>query len=103
MTLGITGSCLNSISVYEAVVYTSTINTAFINAFNPVMIALCGFLMYRYPVTGKQSLGFLLFLFGVLCIMFQGDLKKIADLDINGGDLFMMRQHYLLVPSHDHL
>lgn len=90
MILGITGYCLNSVSVYEAVIYTSTINTAFINAFNPVMIALCGFVMYRYPVTGRQSLGFILSLFGVLCIMFKGDLKRIAGLDINAGDLFMI-------------
>ncbi len=90
LVLGATGYSLNSICVYEAVRFTTTINTSFINAFNPVLIALAGFIMYRYPVTRRQGLGFLLSLVGVLFIIFKGDIARILDLQVNIGDLFMV-------------
>jgi len=90
IVLGTTGYCLNSISVYEAVRHTSTINTSFINAFNPVLIAICGFVLYRYPVSLFQGIGFALSFLGVLWIMFEGNITRIIDLEINGGDIFMI-------------
>jgi drug/metabolite transporter (DMT)-like permease len=90
LLLGATGYNLNSISVYEAVRYTTTINTSFINAFNPVLIAITGYFMYRYPVSRVQSLGFLISLLGVSCIIFKGEMARILGLRINIGDLFML-------------
>ncbi len=90
LALGLTGYAINSICVYEAVFYTSTINTSFINAFNPVLIALAGLMMYRYPITRKQVLGFFLSLVGVVTIIFKGKLERILQLHINIGDLFMV-------------
>jgi drug/metabolite transporter (DMT)-like permease len=90
LVLGATGYNLNSISVYEAVRFTTTINTSFINAFNPVLIAIAGFIMYRYPVSRIQSCGFLISLLGVLWIVFKGELVRILGLRINIGDLFML-------------
>jgi drug/metabolite transporter (DMT)-like permease len=90
LLLGATGYNLNSISVYEAVRYTTTINTSFINAFNPALIAITGYLMYRYPVSRVQALGFLISLLGVSCIIFKGELSRILGLRINIGDLFML-------------
>jgi drug/metabolite transporter (DMT)-like permease len=90
MLLGATGYCLNSISVYEAVRYTSTINTSFINAFNPVGIAIAGLILFRYPLRPRQALGFAVSLAGVLCIVFKGDFQRLAQLEMNIGDLFMV-------------
>lgn len=90
IVLGLTGYCLNSIAVYEAVIYTSTINTSFINAFNPVLIALTGFILYRYSLSLGQVGGFILSLLGVIWIVFQGNPRLIRDLAINLGDLFMV-------------
>jgi drug/metabolite transporter (DMT)-like permease len=90
LVLGATGYSLNSICVYEAVRFTTTINTSFINAFNPVLIAIAGLIMYRYPITRRQGLGFLLSLVGVLFIIFKGDIARILDLQVNIGDLFMV-------------
>lgn len=90
LVLGATGYSLNSISVYQAVMYTSTINTSFINAFNPVLIALTGFLLYRYPITVKQIAGFILSLAGVIWIIFKGNLALVMSLHSNLGDLFMI-------------
>lgn len=90
LCLGLTGYSINSFAVYEAVIYTSTINTSFINAFNPVVIALTGFIMYRYAVSRRQALGFFLALIGVIWIIFKGDPIMILNLQINIGDLFMV-------------
>jgi drug/metabolite transporter (DMT)-like permease len=90
LILGGTGYFLNSIAAYEAVRFTSTINTSFINAFNPVLIAIAGYLVYRYPVTRMQCAGFLVSLLGVLCIIFKGEPGHILQLRINIGDLFMV-------------
>ena len=88
--LGATGYSLSAISVYEAVRFTSMINTSFINAFAPVMIALTGFLMYRYPISSVQSGGFLLAFLGVLWIVFKGNLGLILSLQVNIGDVLMV-------------
>ena len=88
--LGTTGYCLNSVTVYYAVLYTSVINTSFINAFNPVLIALAGLACYHYPLTGRQAFGFLLSFAGVVWIVFQGDLAAVLAMHINIGDAIML-------------
>ena len=88
--LGATGYGLNSMCVYEAVRFTTTINTSFINAFNPVLIALAGYVMYRTRIDRVQGLGFFLSLLGVLCIIFQGHWERVLSLQMNVGDLFML-------------
>jgi drug/metabolite transporter (DMT)-like permease len=109
LCLGLTGYCVNSFAVYEAVIYTSTINTSFINAFNPVVIALTGFIMYRYSVSPRQAGGFFLALVGVVWIIFKGDPGLILNLHINIGDLFMVGSvvtwsiHTILYKRHAHL
>ncbi len=90
LVLGTTGYSLNSICVYDAVRFTTTINTSFINAFNPVLIAIAGLIMYRYPISRQQCLGFLLSLVGVLFIIFKGEISRILELRVNNGDLFMV-------------
>lgn len=90
LLLGATGYSLNGIAVYEAVFYTSTINTSFINAFNPVLIAITGFALFRYPTSGGQVLGFLVSLIGVAWIIFRGDIASIIQLDVNVGDVIMV-------------
>lgn len=90
LVLGATGYSLNSITVYEAVTYSTAINISFINAFNPVLIAITGFIMYRYPMSARQALGFLISLLGVVIIIFRGELSRLLALQINIGDLFMV-------------
>jgi len=87
--LGATGYCLNSIGVYEAVRFTTTINASVINAFNPVLIIVAGYILYHERITKVQFLGLIVSLMGVLCIIFQGKWKILLGLKINLGDLFM--------------
>jgi drug/metabolite transporter (DMT)-like permease len=89
LLLGVTGYCLNSITFYEAVHFTTTINASVINAFNPVLITVAGYILYHERVTKIQFLGLILSLSGVLYIIFQGNWKFLLGLKINVGDLFM--------------
>ena len=95
LLLGATGYSLNSITVYEAVTYSTTINISFINAFNPVLIAITGYAMYRFPVSGRQALGFFISLLGVTTIIFRGDFARLMALQVNIGDLFMLLSIFL--------
>lgn len=63
-------------------------NTSFINAFNPILIAL---VVHYVPICdyGRQVAGFLLSLAGVIWIIFKGDPLLILSLTVNAGDLFM--------------
>ena len=88
--LGTSGYCINSVTVYYAVLHTSVINTSFINAFNPVLIALAGFFCYHYPLTKRQMMGFLVAFAGVVWIVFKGDPSAIFALRINSGDMAML-------------
>ena len=90
LSLGATGYCFNSIAVYEAVLYTSTINTSFINSFNPVLIALTGFVCYRYLVSPIQAMGFIVSLIGLIWIIFKGNPVSLLNLSINIGDFMML-------------
>ena len=90
LLLGATGYSLNSIGVYEAVSHTTTINTSFINAFNPLLIAVTGYIMYRFPVSPKQAVGFFISLLGVIVIIFNGQFARLLALQANIGDLFMV-------------
>jgi len=90
LILGATGYCLNSIGVYEAVKFTSVINTSFINAFQPVLIVLAGYLWNREKVNRLQGIGISASMFGVLYIVFQGKLAWIVHLRVDFGDLFML-------------
>lgn len=90
LVLGATGYSLNSITVYEAVTHSTTINISFINAFNPVLIAVTGYIMYRYPVSVRQALGFFISLIGVITIVFRGEFARLLALEANIGDLFML-------------
>lgn len=90
LLLGATGYCFNSIGLYEAVRYTTTINASVINAFNPVLIAAAGYILYRERITTFQLLGFILSLVGVLFIIFQGKWELFLGITINLGDLFML-------------
>jgi len=95
LLLGATGYGLNSITVYEAVHHTTTINVSFINAFNPVLIAVTGFIMFRFPVSGRQALGFFFSLLGVTIIIFKGEVGRLLALQANIGDLFMLISIFL--------
>lgn len=90
LLLGATGYCLNSIGLYESVRFTTTINASVINAFNPILIVVASYLLYRERITKVQGLGFVLSLTGVLCIIFKGRWELFLALKINLGDLFML-------------
>jgi drug/metabolite transporter (DMT)-like permease len=90
LVLGGTGYCFNVVFFYEGVLLTNTINVSFINAFNPVLIGLTGFFMYRYKISLIQIIGFILSFAGVLWLVFKGNMAMLLSMKVNIGDLFIL-------------
>lgn len=65
--------------------------------------------MYRYPVSGRQALGFFISLLGVIVIIFRGEFGRLLALQVNVGDLFMLLSislwsiHTVVYKSKSHL
>ena len=75
---------------YYGVSKTSAINALVINSAVPILIPLAAFLMYREQISRAQVLGISLSLVGVLVVLFKGDPRVIASLDLNEGDLWVL-------------
>jgi drug/metabolite transporter (DMT)-like permease len=98
LLLGATGYSICSILFYEAVHYTTAINTAFINAFVPLMVAIVSYIFYRDELTIFQIIGFILSFCGVIWIVFQGDWSRLIGLKLNIGDLLMLMSVIFVYP-----
>jgi len=88
--LALTGYCLNGLTVYWSVHYTSAINASLLASFNPVIFAVLAFLFYRERINTIQGTGIIISVAGVLWIVFRGEPARILQLTVNLGDLFML-------------
>jgi drug/metabolite transporter (DMT)-like permease len=75
---------------YYGISKTSAINALVINSAVPILIPLAGFLAYREQINRFQALGIGVSLIGVLIVLFKGDMRVIAALDLNQGDLWVL-------------
>ncbi|MGB9802460.1 DMT family transporter [Desulfofundulus sp.] len=88
--MAVTGVLGFNALVYLGVHYTSAINAALINSSAPIMIALLSFLFSGERLSGRQVLGMLAALAGVIWILSKGDLSLILSLHFNYGDLIIL-------------
>lgn len=82
-------TCFNA-SFYVALNYTSAVNVAIEQGAIPMVVIALNFLLFRIRVTAFQIVGFILSLIGIALTASHGDLSRLAELDINAGDLFML-------------
>ncbi len=85
--LGMT--CYNSFQ-YLALTTTSPINTSLIGSSGPVFSLLLGVLLFGERVRGAQVAGAAISLVGVAWVMMRGDPTRLADIDFERGDLYML-------------
>ena len=90
MFLGATGFTLFNNLMYSALVHTSAINVAIVQASMPLTVFLLNYLLYKLRATALQMTGFTLTLIGVLIVAAQGKPEILLTLDINFGDLLML-------------
>jgi drug/metabolite transporter (DMT)-like permease len=85
--LGMT--CYNSFQ-YLALTTTSPINTSLIGSSGPVFSLLLGVLLFGERVRAAQVLGAAISLVGVAWVMMRGDPGRLAGIDFERGDVYML-------------
>lgn len=88
--LGFWGTGLHNAFAYVGLAYTTATNGVILNSAIPVMIIVCGWVVYRDTITRVQALGVALSLAGVLTVLTRGDASVLADFSLNRGDLIVL-------------
>jgi drug/metabolite transporter (DMT)-like permease len=88
--LGAVGFSLFNVALYNAVRFTTVINTSIEQAAMPMFIFALNFVLYRMGVGLGQIVGFLLSVLGVALTASHGDLSTLAQLQMNLGDALML-------------
>ncbi|WP_309082583.1 DMT family transporter [Chelativorans sp.] len=88
--LGVIGfTCFNA-TMYSALAFTSAVNVSIEQGAIPLVIIVANFLLFGVKASLLQLAGFVLSLIGVGLTASHGDLLRLAELDINFGDLLML-------------
>ncbi|TCD15426.1 DMT family transporter [Oricola cellulosilytica] len=90
LAYGMTGFALFNIALYTALNHTSAINVTIEQSGMPMLVFLANFLLFGMRVTLAQIVGFLMSILGVALTAANGDLGRLAALDINRGDAIML-------------
>lgn len=80
------GSSLSVIAVY----FTTATNAVLVNASQPAITAALAWVVARSRLSRRQSFGIALAFLGILVMVFRADLRVLATLGINVGDLIML-------------
>ncbi len=88
--IGFWGTGLHNAFAYVGLQYTTATNGVILNSSIPVMIIMLGWLIYRETITGRQGVGVLVSVAGILAIVCRGDPSVLATLSLNKGDLILL-------------
>ena len=70
--------------------YTIAINVGVLNSFEPVLIIVAAWAIFRDRVTANQIAGVVVSLLGVFALIARGDPRAILALDFNAGDILVL-------------
>ncbi|MGA8902657.1 DMT family transporter [Bradyrhizobium sp.] len=85
--ISLTGVSLFSSMQYWALEHTTALNTLLLQSAGPLFVAGWSLVLLGVRLTLAQAIGVMVSLTGVLVILLHGDLKAIAAIDFNKGDL----------------
>ncbi|MDM0118273.1 DMT family transporter [Variovorax arabinosiphilus] len=85
--LGFTG--FNAL-FYAAAHHTTAINIAIIQGTIPVLVLIGSLFLYRTRITGLQIVGAVLTMGGIAVVASQGELARLAALEFNVGDVWIV-------------
>jgi len=88
--MALTGVVLFNALVYLSLVYTTSTNSALINAVTPALTMVLGALAGLGRLTGRRLVGAFVSLVGVSWIVSQGSLGALTELSFNRDDLIML-------------
>ena len=89
MFLGGLGMGLCGGPVYLAAELTTATNIGLIYATSPLLMLMISVLFFAHRLMASQFVGLVMGLGGVGWILIRGDLGRLADLQLNGGDLWI--------------
>jgi drug/metabolite transporter (DMT)-like permease len=75
---------------YQALQTSTPLNVTLIASSTPMWMMLIGRLFYREHPTARQGLAALLSLAGVLTVLARGEWQRLAQIELVGGDLWML-------------
>ena len=87
---GVTGTGVYNVVGYLGIRETSATNAVLIQAVTPALIPLFGLLLFRERIGARALLGVAVSFCGVLAIVSRLDLRVLAGLRVNPGDLFLL-------------
>lgn len=88
--LGAVGAGSFNTLLYLGLDQTTALNGFIMQASGPVMIALIGTLVFGDRLTLMQGIGIGVSFAGVLLVVVQGDLSRLAQFELNAGDLWVL-------------
>jgi drug/metabolite transporter (DMT)-like permease len=88
--LGVLGVGSHNALAYIALNYTTVTNGVILNSFIPVMIIALSWIFLRQRLASIQLAGVVVSLAGVLTILSQGSLERLASFRLNPGDIVVM-------------
>jgi drug/metabolite transporter (DMT)-like permease len=88
--LALTGITLYNTIAYWGLQYTQALNASLMQSTAPLLIAIWSLVLFREPLTARQTLGLAVSLAGVLAIVTRGDLALLLRLDLNIGDIAVL-------------
>ena len=87
VVLSASGFALNNALSYWALQYTQALNALMIQSSGPLFVALWSLLLFGVRLTLAQFAGIALSLAGVFTILLHGDVRALANIEFNRGDL----------------
>ena len=76
--------------VYLGLRSTTAINAVLINAAGPLFMVLCSWILERERASLRQIAGMAISFAGVVIIVCQGELRRLAQLELHSGDLWIL-------------
>jgi drug/metabolite transporter (DMT)-like permease len=90
LLFAITGGGAFGTLQFVALHFTTALNMGVVGSVAPAFIVATSFVLFRDRLTALQLLGVLVSLSGVLAIVSQLDLDRLANFSFNGGDLIII-------------
>jgi len=75
---------------YTALQYTTALNVLLLQSTGPLFVALWALIVLRVRLTATQAIGIAASMVGVVVIILHGDLKELAAIELNRGDLLFI-------------
>lgn len=90
LVLSFTGIASYNTLVYFGLQFTGALTGVLLQSAQPLVIALVTFSLFAERLSGRQAAGILLSLCGVVAIVSQGDLERLAAVRFNVGDILIL-------------